>query len=232
MRVLTRRQARWAQFLIRFEFKILYRPGSQQGKANSLSRRTYLAPLLGEATFDDQKQILLGPPRLQAVEVSHMPVDSSILNSIRQDLQIDVFAQEVLDHIDPNHVSCSKGQHPHVDYNKFTWQNDLLFYKGLLYAPNGSSHLKVLQHCHDTYMVGHFGIQKTLELVSRAFWWPKLHNFVEEYVHTCDTCCRTKMPRHHPYGLLQPLPITTKPWQSISLDFITDLPLLEGLILS
>ena len=81
-------------------------------------------------------------------------------------------------------------------------------------------------------MAGHFGIQKTLELVSRAFWWPKLHNFVEEYVHTCDTCCRTKMPCYHPYGLLQPLPITTKPWQSISLDFITDLPLLEGLILS
>ena len=95
-RVLTRWQARWAQFLTRFEFKILYRPGSQQGKADVLSRRTYLAPCPGEATFDDQKQILLGPAQLQAVEVSHMPIDSNILNSIRQDLQIDVFAQEVL----------------------------------------------------------------------------------------------------------------------------------------
>ena len=227
-RVLTRRQARWAQFLTRFEFKILYRPGSQQGKADALSRRTYLAPHPGEAASDDQKKILLGPARLQAVEVSHMPVDSSILNSIRQDLRIDVFAQEILDHIDPNRASCSKAQHPHVDYNKFTWQNDLLFYKGLLYVPDGSSRLKVLQHCHDTYMAGHFGTQKTLELVSRAFWWPKLHNFVEEYVRTCDTCCRTKMPRHHPYGLLQPLPISTKPWQSIALDFITDLPLSRG----
>ena len=37
-----------------------------------------------------------------------------------------------LDHIDPNRASCSKAQHPHVDYNKFTWQNDLLFYKGVL----------------------------------------------------------------------------------------------------
>ena len=36
------------------------------------------------------------------------------------------------------------------------------------------------------------------------------------------------MPRHHPYGLLQPLPIPKKPWQSISLDFITDLPLSKG----
>ena len=67
---------------------ILYRPGSQQGKADALSR-TYLAAHLGEATFDDQKQILLGPPRLQVVEVLDMPVDSNILNCIRQDLQTD-----------------------------------------------------------------------------------------------------------------------------------------------
>ena len=227
-RVLTRRQARWAQFLTRFEFKIIYRPGLQQGKADALSRRTYLAPRPGEAAFDDQQQILLGPARLQAVEVSDMPLDSNILNSIRQDIHTDPFAQEVLDHIDPSRASCSKAQHPRVDYSQFTWQNDTLFYKGLIYVPDGSSRLKVLQHCHDTYMAGHFGIQKTLELVRRAFWWPKLHSFVEEYVRTCDTCCRTKIPRHHPFGLLQPLPIPTKPWQSISLDFITDLPLSQG----
>ena len=75
-----------------------------------------------------------------------MPIDSNILNSIRQDLQIDVFAQEVLDHIDLNRASCSKGQHPHVNYNKLTWHNDLLFNKGLLYVPDRSSCLKVLQH--------------------------------------------------------------------------------------
>ena len=209
-RVVTRRQARWVQFLTRFEFKILYRPGSEQGKADALSQRTCLAPRPGEAAFDDQKEILLGPARLQAVEVSDVPVDSNILNCIRQDLQVDLFAQEVLDHIDPNRASCSKAQHPHVDYNPFTWQNDLLFYKGLLYVPDRSSHLKVLRHFHETYLAGHFGIQKTIELVSRAFWWPKLHNYVE-YVHICDTCCRTKKPHHHPYGLLRPLPIPTKP---------------------
>ena len=51
-----------------------------------------------------------------------------------------------------------------------------------------------------------------------------MRRFVEDYVRTCDTCCRAKMPRHHPYGLLEPLPIPIKPWQSIALDFIIDLP--------
>ena len=55
-----------------------------------------------------------------------------------------------------------------------------------------------------------------------------MRRFVEDYVRTCDTCCRAKMPRHHPYGLLEPLPLPSKPWQSISLDFITDLPVSKG----
>ena len=37
-------------------------------------------------------------------------------------------------------------------------------------------------------------------------------------------CSRSKNPRHRPYGLLQPLPIPERPWSSVSMDFITDLP--------
>ena len=32
------------------------------------------------------------------------------------------------------------------------------------------------------------------------------------------------MVRHAPYGLLSPLPIPTRPWASVSVDWITDLP--------
>ena len=55
-----------------------------------------------------------------------------------------------------------------------------------------------------------------------------MRQFVEDFVRTCDTCCRAKMPRHHPYGLLEPLPIPSKLWQSIALDFITGLPVSKG----
>ena len=60
------------------------------------------------------------------------------------------------------------------------------------------------------------------------FWWPHMRQFVEDYVHTCDTYYRAKMPRHHPYGLLEPFPIPKKSWQSISLDFIVDHPVSKG----
>jgi len=47
---------------------------------------------------------------------------------------------------------------------------------------------------------------------------------VKDYVTTCDTCSGSKIPRHRPYRLLQPLSIPKTPWTSISIDFIVDLP--------
>ena len=40
------------------------------------------------------------------------------------------------------------------------------------YVLDGFTHLKVLELCHDTYMVGHFKIRKTLEFGTQSFWWP------------------------------------------------------------
>ena len=37
-----------------------------------------------------------------------------------------------------------------------------------------------------------------------------------------------KVPRHKPFGLLKQLPIPEKPWNSISMDFIEQLPNSSG----
>ena len=47
---------------------------------------------------------------------------------------------------------------------------------------------------------------------------------VKDYVWSCTTCAQSKAPHHHPYGLLKQLPILEKPWNSISMDFIEQLP--------
>jgi len=46
-KVLNRRQARWAQELAGIDFKIFYRPGSQNGKPDALSRRPEYRPEKG-----------------------------------------------------------------------------------------------------------------------------------------------------------------------------------------
>jgi len=77
-------------------------------------------------------------------------------------------------------------------------------------------------------VVGHFGIARTHELVSRTYWWPKINKLLWEYVKSCDTCAQSKAPRHRPFGLLQPLLIPSRPWGSITMDFITDLPTVKN----
>lgn len=108
------------------------------------------------------------------------------------------------------------------------FKDGLLYYKGLLYVPEGPLRLQVLQARHDLPAAGHFGFNKTMELLSRDFWWPQMWKTVKDYTKTCDVCSRSKVPRHRPYGLLQPLSVPKRPWSSISMDFITDLPNSKG----
>jgi hypothetical protein len=70
-------------------------------------------------------------------------------------------------------------------------------------------------------------MHKTLALITRSFWWPQIRWFVEVYVCICGTCWM-KIPRHHPYGLLYPLPSPNQPWQLISVNFIPDLSVSNG----
>jgi len=55
-----------------------------------------------------------------------------------------------------------------------------------------------------------------------------MRNTIKQYVKNCDICQRTKVVRHAPYGLMKPNEAPDRPWKSISMDFITDLPDSEG----
>jgi len=77
---------------------------------------------------------------------------------------------------------------------------------------------------HDSKIAGHFGRDRTMELISRNFYCPKMEDDIRQYCNECDNCHRTKAPRHAKHGLLHPLELQSKPWTHISTDFITDLP--------
>ena len=92
-----------------------------------------------------------------------MPLDSHVIDTIREDLKTDAFAQVILTQVDSSRASCSQLQQPGTDYRQFECHDGLLFFKKLLYVPNGSCRLRVVQNCHDTYTTGHFGSTKTLD---------------------------------------------------------------------
>ena len=54
--------------------------------------------------------------------------------------------------------------------------------------------------------------------------WPRMHDEIRRYVATCISCQQNKPSSQLPIGLLQPLPIPERPWQTVTMDLITALP--------
>ena len=108
-------------------------------------------------------------------------------------------------------------------------EDGLLYYKDRLFIPANEDLLtEIAKGCHDSKVAGHFGQEKTIELVTRNFNWEKLTYWINDYVRSCDECQQNKSPRHAKYGLLQPLEVPYAAWTSISTVFITQLPESHG----
>jgi len=128
-RVLNRRQARWSMSLSRFDFKITYRPGKQQGLSDALSRRSYLAPKEGDTSFDQQRTILLKPEHfhLRAMK-STLTVDSIFVKQIQSSMSSDPLIHDIKNTSSKSH-----------DTSKFEFKNNLLYFEGRLYIPEGEA---------------------------------------------------------------------------------------------
>ena len=87
---------------------------------------------------------------------------------------------------------------------------------------------EIAQGCHDSLAAGDFGQEKTIERVTRDFYWKGLEDWIRDYVRSCDECQHSKSPRHAKYGLLQPVEVPYAAWTSISTDFITQQPESQG----
>ena len=81
----------------------------------------------------------------------------------------------------------------------------------------------VLSEAHDSPLAGHFGIEKTLELVQRKWTWKGLQKDVKDYVQSCLRCQRAKSSTHKTPGELHPI-LATRPWEILTLDFVSGLP--------
>ena len=111
-----------------------------------------------------------------------------------------------------------------------SWTMDLEGYVRIdqriyMYVPDsGDLQLHILCYFHDHPVSGHFDMNKTQALVCQVYTWPNVRSFVTDFCRSCTTCSRSKAKRHKPYGLLKQLPVPTQPWNSISMDFIEQLP--------
>jgi len=145
-------------------------------------------------------------------------VDSPFLDRIKNGLQLDPLAKSLIALVEEGKT------------RRFWLIGGLLYTKGSrLFVPKwGNLRRELIKECHDSKWAGHPGMKRTLALLKTTYYWPQMRDEVESYVRTCLVCQQDKIEQQTPAGLLEPLPIPERPWESVSMDFITSLPKSEG----
>ncbi|CCO33944.1 hypothetical protein RSOLAG1IB_11464 [Rhizoctonia solani AG-1 IB] len=161
-RTFNRRHARWHLLLAGFHFQIMYRPGKQSTKPDALSRR---ADHLDVPPAD---QSML--PESVFANVSLILPEKEIQARIEKSLDQDELLSEILDHLQNKSTAPASIKRAFKDYEM---EAGLLFYQGQILVPDaGDLREDLLWIYHDSPMAGHPGCQRTLELLSRAYYWP------------------------------------------------------------
>jgi hypothetical protein len=207
-KVLNRRQVRWAETLAAYNFTITYRKGSENARADALSRRTdYVGPKQDRPRAI-LKQIDKGMQYNELLATIAVVEDTELEERLKNAYSTDECAKRVLNKVDGDFTIDEQG---------------LIRYKGLVYVPN-KMRRPLVQEQHSLPAHGHQGVTRTFDRISRHFYFPGMRKQVETVVRECDICSKSKSNRHAPYGQLKSPPVPTRAWKSIALDFIIKLP--------
>jgi len=107
-------------------------------------------------------------------------------------------------------------------------ENGLMLRDGKVYVSKDERlRAEVILLHHDILVGGHRGQWKTMKLVTRKFWWPRVTKEVKKYVEEYNVYQRNKNQTEVPTGKLMPNAVPEKPWTYISVDFITKLLLAQ-----
>jgi RNase H-like domain found in reverse transcriptase/Integrase zinc binding domain len=83
---------------------------------------------------------------------------------------------------------------------------------------------EILRRYHDDPLAGHPGVKRMMKELEKDWNWEGMRKDVQEYVKGCVECQKNVNKRNKKMAPLNPLPVTRKPWEKISVDLIGPLP--------
>src|SRR5947209_14246966 len=227
-KLLSRRQARWSEFLSRFNFKIIYRPRKAGAKPDALTRRSGDLSKEGDERLLHQSQTVLKPQNLAILTTNSLvnqnneplnPSEDEPLNSSEDEplnlsenieqLWIRGYREDTISNEVLAALRQEKHRSKHLSLEQCKKENGRLLYQNRTYVSDFALlKLRIIQDHHDASAADHPGRSKTLELIARRHFWPKMRRDVELFCRNCHSCKRAQTSRHASFEILRPLPIS------------------------
>jgi hypothetical protein len=162
------------------------------GEPDALSRRADHRSGQG----DNDNLMLLAPELFQIHALAGARLEGeerNILLEVWHSLKDDVQEESVVKAARELWKDKGRGMVKSAEWSE---SDGLLMFHGRIYVPKGRElrHCIVEQH-HDMRIARHALHFKTLELVSRNYWWPQMSCYIGINVKTCDLCNRMKVQR-------------------------------------
>lgn len=115
----------------------------------------------------------------------------------------------------------------------FKDDSGLLYFRDSDYQPRlcvpKSQRAWILTEAHESPLTSaHAGPEKLWQKLSQKFYWKRMKADLLVFCRSCDVCQKIKNSNFNRYGFLIPNPIPSKPYESISMDLVVNLPLSEG----
>src|SRR5258707_4603492 len=161
-------QAHWSLFLSCFNFSLHHQPGWLMGRPDALSWRSD-----HPCRKDDNTNVTLLPS--DVFEVHNM--EATLVDS-RGDELVECI-QRSTDYNDAVVKALQELGAGMLQSDEWERDRDLVMYRGCMYVPKDPQLCHDIVHAHhDSMMTSHPGWWKTLELVSRNYWWLGISHYV------------------------------------------------------
>ena len=203
------------------DLQIQYHPGNANVVADALSQKTHhgvkaMKVMQLEILRDlESIAIELGFPVESGLLLGSLIVQPTLVAEIQQGQTKDEEVKRIKESINKGKAWGSVED----EYGISIFQNRISV------PQNGGLKEKIKAETHNTSYYVHPGGKKMYRDLKQTFWWNNTKRDIAEYVSKCVTCQKVKVEDQRVVGELRPLEIPTWKWDSISMDFVMELPL-------
>lgn len=198
------RIGRWCLKLLEYDFTLLYRPGEQMRHVDALSRQP----------VEDSKEMEIADINIFKVRID---TEDWLVTMQLQDPKLQLI-REILN----RRVETGEEKQIHKDYKV---EEGRIFRKvgdSNKWVVPSSIKWRVVRDAHDE--MGHYGEEKTLKILQRYYWFPRMKQYVKKYLKSCVECAYHKIPGGKREGELHNIPRVPVPFYVVHMDHLGPFP--------